>query len=335
MAAFFWVMITVSVTSEEAVRPDSTAFRRAVSEFVGRFVTAEGRVVDDYNGGISHSEGQGYGMLAAALSGNREAFDRIWSWTRDTLFVREDGLAAWRWDPHAEPHVTDRNNATDGDLLIAWALIEGGERWHGSYAAEGRRIADAVAQRMVFAVGPKRFLRPAAVGFGAEDRADGPVVNLSYWVFPALVRLAAADPAGPWTKLIDGGLDLLEASRFGPARLPSDWISVAGSPSPSEREPARFGYDAVRIPLYLAWAFPREDARLQGFSTVLAEGHPQVIDLLTGAPLEPFGGTGFSVLGEVIARAEHRAPTPGPDLAKDSYYATIIGVFSLYVLAYR
>jgi endo-1,4-beta-D-glucanase Y len=30
-----------------------------------RFVMADGRVVDDANGGISHSESQGYGLLLA------------------------------------------------------------------------------------------------------------------------------------------------------------------------------------------------------------------------------------------------------------------------------
>ena len=35
---------------------------------------------------------------------------------------------------------------------------------------------------------------PGAVGFRAEDRADGPVVNLSYWVFPAFPALKEAAP---------------------------------------------------------------------------------------------------------------------------------------------
>jgi endo-1,4-beta-D-glucanase Y len=34
-------------------------------QYKDRFVTSEGRVVDNANGGISHSEGQGYAMLIA------------------------------------------------------------------------------------------------------------------------------------------------------------------------------------------------------------------------------------------------------------------------------
>ncbi len=40
--------------------------QRAWSEFRTRFLTADGRVVDTGNQGVSHSEGQGYGLLLAA-----------------------------------------------------------------------------------------------------------------------------------------------------------------------------------------------------------------------------------------------------------------------------
>ena len=41
-----------------------------------RFMTADGRIVDDANSNISHSEGQGYGLLLAALAQDRAALDR-------------------------------------------------------------------------------------------------------------------------------------------------------------------------------------------------------------------------------------------------------------------
>ena len=41
----------------------------------------DGRVVDNVNGGISHPESQGYGMLLAIAAGDRDTFERIWSFT--------------------------------------------------------------------------------------------------------------------------------------------------------------------------------------------------------------------------------------------------------------
>ena len=66
-----------------------------------RFVTEAGRVVDTANSQISHSEGQGYGMLLAVAAMDRDAFDRIWGWTRANLMVRDDELVD---ELPAEPH---------------------------------------------------------------------------------------------------------------------------------------------------------------------------------------------------------------------------------------
>ena len=92
--------------------------------YKARFVTDQGRVVDTGNNEISHSEGQGYGMLIAVAAGDRATFDRIWGWTRANLMVRDDELIAWRWEPRKRPGVADMNDASDGDILVAWALAE-------------------------------------------------------------------------------------------------------------------------------------------------------------------------------------------------------------------
>ena len=71
-------------------------------------------------------------------------------WTETELLIRDDGLAAWRWEPDADPHVTDPNNATDGDILIAWALVEAAERFgETAYRAPAGRIADAIFDNVV------------------------------------------------------------------------------------------------------------------------------------------------------------------------------------------
>src|ERR1043165_8046912 len=89
--------------------------------YKARYVRAEGRVVDTSNGSVSHTEGQGYGMLLAVHYDDRQAFDEMWAWTRANL-VRPDGLLSWRWRPDASGNggkVDDANNATDGEILIA------------------------------------------------------------------------------------------------------------------------------------------------------------------------------------------------------------------------
>src|SRR6201989_3063834 len=105
----------------------------------------DGRIIDRANGNISHSEGQGYGMLLSVAADDRDSFEAIWNWTQKQLYVRGDNLAAWKWDPDANPHVSDQNNATDGDLLIAWALMRAGKKWsEPKYTDAARAIAGAI-----------------------------------------------------------------------------------------------------------------------------------------------------------------------------------------------
>ena len=110
------VIAGISVSRAASVSPE------AWSAYKGAFLDPGGRVIDTGNGNISHSEGQGYGMWLAVLADNLSDFELIWSFTRTELLVRDDGLSAWKWDPRTRPHVTDINNATDGDILIAYAL---------------------------------------------------------------------------------------------------------------------------------------------------------------------------------------------------------------------
>jgi endoglucanase len=266
--------------------------------YAERFITADGRVVDNANGNVSHSEGQGYAMLLAERLGDRDTFAKIWLWTKQHLFVRGDALPAWRWDPNSEPNVTDYNNATDADLVIAWALSSAAVRWTiQDYADTARRIADALATEVV---APSRFgsiLLPAVRGFGPTDQGDGPVINLSYWVFPALEHLRAVSSSADWDAISRTGQELIRSSRFGPRRIPTNWIGLAGSePAPAQSFPAVFGYDAIRIPLYLAWASSSARETLRSFPPLQLA----VIDVNTGQPREMLSDPDYQAIAALV-----------------------------------
>ena len=222
--------------------------------FKARFVRPDGRVVDTYNGGVSHTEGQGFGMLFAVAFDDREAFERIWTWTDAHLRWEGTWLHAWRYEPGTDTPVPDANNATDGDLFIAWALERASRRWHEPlYAEAARRIARDIRRLLITEIGGRTLLLPGFTGF---ETGDGATVNLSYYVFPAIEALIAIDPAPIWERLRRDGVELIEDARFGHWGLAPDWLRIApsGEIRPAPDRPARFGYDAVRIPLYLVWA---------------------------------------------------------------------------------
>ena len=221
--------------------------------FKQRFLSSEGRIIDTGNGNISHSEGQGTGLLLAAHYGDRAAFDRILAWTQTHLQVRGDALFAWKWVPDAKGDaVPDKNNASDGDLLIAWALYRGAEKWREpKYREAARRISRDIVTGLVRETGHGSVLLPGRDGFAKEGLIT---LNLSYWIFPAFKELSRVDGAPEWKRLTESGLGLLKAARFGRWQLPPDWLSVNGKIDVAEGFRPLFGYDAVRIPLYLTWA---------------------------------------------------------------------------------
>ena len=299
-----------------------------------RFMTAQGRIVDSANGLMSHSEGQGYGMLLAVAANDRPAFDALWGWTRANLMVRPDELVAWRWEPEKRSGVGDVNNATDGDLLIAWALAEAAEWWSdGAYRVAARRIAVELA-RKTFLLKTKwgSLILPAVDGFAAEDRPDGPVVNLSYWVFPALERLRLVAPEIDWKGVGQTGLDLIRQARFGEARLPSDWVALKDDrPRPAEGFPTTFGYNAIRIPFYLAWAGVGERDHYAPFVSAFRD-RPLAAHDVAGGKSEPLAEQGYRALAALTLCATTGAPWPA-DLraggAPEHYYPATLRLLAL------
>lgn len=302
-----------------------------------RFITDQGRVVDTANGQISHSEGQGYGMLLAVAAGDRVSFERIWGWTRANLMVRGDELLAWRWSPDKRPAVSDMNNATDGDILIAWALTEAAEAWNEpSYRTAARRIAIEFGRKTIlFRDSHGALLLPAVSGFSARERPDGPLINLSYWIFPAFPRLALVAPEYDWAALTRSGLALLRQSRFGPSNLPTEWISAKEAPRPANGFPPLFSYNAIRIPLYLVWAGlvrPDDLAPFQALWSGADRERLPIVDTGDGRKVEWLTEAGYMGLPALVACALDGMPFPEDargDIGNQNYYPATLSLLAL------
>ncbi|MCB4810158.1 glycosyl hydrolase family 5 [Methylovorus menthalis] len=227
----------------------ATAGQAEWTEFKQRFVLAEGRVVDVGNGGISHSEGQGVTMLLAVHYNDQKTFDRLWQWTQTSLQVRKDHLLAWRWT--TKHGVNDFNNATDGDLYVAWALLRASDKWHvPAYKAAAEAILNDVKRLLVKPSKWGPVILPGSAGF---EKPAGQIVNLSYWVFPALNDFSRYAPDPVWDQLGQSGITLIGESHFGKWQLPTDWVQLGNKVIPAPGFPAQFGYDAVRVPLFIMW----------------------------------------------------------------------------------
>ncbi len=114
-----------------------------------------------------------------------------------------------------------------------------------------RRIQSAVLERLAIEFQGRLILLRGLQGFARGNRY---VVNLSYYglVDPRFCR--GAGDRTKWRRPEADGLWLCDNAAFGDYKLPPDWLlfgqhafQVADDWKPY------FGFDAIRIPLYLAW----------------------------------------------------------------------------------
>ena len=233
--------------------------------FLKEFASEDGRIKDYSQSAVSHSEGQGYGMLLAVAYGDKENFETIWRWTENNLAVRKDKLFAWQWGkrPNGKWDVLDYNNATDGDILIAYALLRAGDKWkEGDYSAKGREIVRAIREKLAVEWKGRAYLLPGYEGF----EKSGITLSPAYVILPAFRYFTGVDDKTFWDRIYKDGAALLGECSFGKWGLPADWIKL-------EREDGfgknlNYGFSAVRVLLHLSFEknmpYPKGLAHLFG-----------------------------------------------------------------------
>ena len=321
------IATTTMADAQSSIQPDDWA------AYQEHFVAPDGRVIDDGNGNISHSEGQGYGLLLAYLADDMAAFDLIWSFTRTEFLLRDDGLSVWKWDPAATPRVTDSNNATDGDILIAYALTLAGRRWQRPDLVEtASTLAEAVAG-LIGTHNGTTIIIPGAVGYGVDERPDGPVVNLSYWIFAAFPIFAEIAPDTDWQAVSDDGNALIKQSLLGPRRLPPEWLSLQTRPRAAQGFTAEFGYNALRIPLYLLRGGVTDPELLRTLAEGMTtdRGDVVVADIATGNVTARLADPGYAIIPTLLGCVLDGTPIPPAvrDFAPTLYYPSTLHLLSL------
>lgn len=316
-----------SVTSPAGARAD-VSFSSLWQEFRRRFVASDGRVVDTGNGGVSHSESQGYGLIFAARANDAETFRRIRAFAREALQVRSDRLHAWRYDPRRATPVTDRNNATDGDVAIAWGLLKGALRWHDAeLAMEAQAILRDLFRITGREVGERYLLLPGAFGFEGRDHI---IQNPSYAMFPAWGELRHLLPTLPWQRLERDALAMLAEGLFGVRALPPDWLQIAMTGrrlALPDRWPKRFSYDAIRIPLFLAWAGHWEHPALRSVVAHWRRSAPQAtpawVELPTDRLAEYRASPGMLAVRALAMREPGRLASTSAESGDDYYSSSL------------
>ncbi|APX22905.1 MAG: glycosyl hydrolase family 5 [Rhodobacteraceae bacterium] len=292
-----------------------------------------GRVIDNRQGRASHSEGQAYGMLLAVRLGDRRTFERIETWTRVNLAIRADSLMAWRWLPDEPVRVPDINNATDGDLFRAWALLQAAERFNAPEHLDTAAaiVSDIVDRCVVERANGTPLLLPGADGFLTDA---GFIFNPSYCMPRALEDLAAAFDAPVLNRVARASVALAGTlAESGP--LP-DWVEVTdGEVRPAEGFSFDSGYEAMRVPLYYVWSGLENHPAVRRYAIAqqaVGRGRAAtVIGRPGGDILETSAEAGYRSLAALAGCVSNRNTGSGmlPFEASQSYYPATLQLFAM------
>ncbi|KXF83105.1 glycosyl hydrolase family 8 [Enterovibrio coralii] len=287
------------------------------------FVTDEGRVVDTANKRISHSEGQGYGMLLAVHYDDKATFNKLWVWTQNNLQRDVDELFSWKWQP-STPHVPDKNNASDGDILVAWALMRAEKQWRNEgYGRSARNIIRTLQRSHIQRLGGETILLPGAHGFTFKERT---VVNPGYWVYPAFDAFSQYDKS--WERLSNSGLSILDKNLYGDAKLTPDWLEYSREKwQPADSFAPQFSYSNYRIPLYMVWG-EKQHPLNRNYQNWLGRDNVAWVDVISGQKATyqpPPGANAIAQLVELAdgTRSMKQGISVSPD-GKDYYSDSLV-----------
>lgn len=219
------------------------------SEYKSRFIQNDGRVIDKKNGNITHSEAIGYTLYFAYRFQDDKTFDKVYDWYQHNLSKNSYGLISWNWgeDSHHNWGILDHNNATDGDIWIAYdLLLMSQKRGDSQLKTEALSLIKAIKKHLIVEYKDRLFLLPGAEGFKKRDYL---ILNPSYYRFDIFKAFSRVDEREVWERLSKDGEWLLHNTLFSSLKLHSDWIKIDKNLTTKPAKNMSFGYDAIRIPL--------------------------------------------------------------------------------------
>ncbi len=307
----------------------SFAHASAWDTYKQRFLDDSGAIIDTGNNNMSHSEGQSYGMLFSLFYNDKESFDKIFRWTEKNLYNNETKLHNWAYKRNESNPVADKNNATDGDLMIAWALIEAGKKWNvREYTKTGEKIAFAVMKGNVISFNDGYVILPGLETFRHDNYV---IVNPSYYIYPALNGIGRYTYQKKWNEIADYGKKLLNNLQGQKIKIAPDWLmlKLGGESKPADKWPTRSSYDAIRVPLYLYWDDPdckELEVWRHYFSGYTDASNPAYIDVVSGQVADYPMSTGLKAVRNLVLGKLNSEPNL---TSNDDYYNS-----SLAILAY-
>ncbi len=219
----------------------------AYNNWKGRFVAgtpgSARRVIRPEDGNDTVSEAIGYGMLLAVYFNDQSLFNDLWTYEQAHLATGDLMTACV---PAGTGSCSGGSGTeTDADEDMAFALIEAGKRWGGTYAPTAATVISNIA---VNEIDFTTFLPKGGSNFASVNPT-----NPSYFA-PAYYRIfATIDPNHNWTALAGNVISVLTSLASGvgggdglvPGWCTSNCTAVGSNGGVAD---GLYQYDAHRVP---------------------------------------------------------------------------------------
>ncbi len=266
------------------------------------------RIIRPENGNDTVSEGIGYGMLIAVYVGDKTLFDQLWAYGKDSS-RRASGtsiLMNWCIPAGGGSCSASGGSATDADEDIAFALLQAGKLWGGTYAADAATVIGDIWAHDI----DKSSMLPTG-GSNYATTSSSPT-NPSYFAPAFYKAFAAVDSGHGWNTVATNVYTALssiagKASKAGlvPAWCGSNCSTVSSNGGADDsvyqydahRVPWRYGIDACWNSSTSGKTFLQNNATF--FSGLAAGGIGRIVDIYTlgGTPNGDAQPNSMSIIG--------------------------------------
>ncbi len=190
-------------------------------------------------------EAQGFAMVAVAYMGDKDIFDKLYSFYKTKVNSTACGLMNWKVNCSGFES-NGMGAATDGDVDVACALIVADWQWPGSGYDKKAKDLIKILEGMVTECSGISTLYPGCNGgnkWGGCQETD-----ISYYT-PAFFRYYAkySDKPEFWIKLADDTQKIRDNAANKNTGLVPDWQSASGTAGAGSRK-GYYSFDAQRAP---------------------------------------------------------------------------------------
>jgi len=204
-----------------------------------------GAVIDPMNGNRITSEAEGYTLYLSVKFNDKKTFDETLKWVINHLMVREDSLLAW---VYKNGRVMSKNNATDGDIFTAYALLLAYEKWKDTfYKNLALRMIEDI-KKLIIPLKQFSLILPGEYGFVKNTYVK---LSPAYYIPAAFKKFSEYDDKFFWESVYSDTYTFYSCARFGKWKLPTDWIYFSLTEGKFFPADEKLGIEAYREVLYI------------------------------------------------------------------------------------